>query len=78
MVPLDKRDSPLAHDPFGSSHQWQGGRGEETRSGTEKRSSHNCKAVTLRGGQRIIAVFSHSKYFTRSEPEEEMIKKLKT
>ena len=52
--------------------------GEETRSGTEKRSSHNCKAVSLRGGQRIIAVFSHSKYFTRSEPEEEMIKKLKT
>ena len=22
-----------------------------------------CKAVTLRGGQRIIALFSHSKYF---------------
>ena len=26
-----------------------------------------CKAVTLRGGKRLIAVFFHSKYFNRSE-----------
>ena len=38
-----------------------------------------CEAVTQRGGQRIIAVFFHSKYFieARSEPPEEMIKKYK-
>ena len=37
-----------------------------------------CKAVTLRGGQRIIAVFFPQLIFiieARSEPAEEMIKK---
>ena len=34
------------------------GRREETRSGTEKKVFTSCKAVTLRGGQRVTGVFS--------------------
>ena len=38
-----------------------------------------CKAVTLRGGQRVIGVFPTVNIFieARSEPAEETIKKLK-
>ena len=38
-----------------------------------------CKAVTLRGGQRVIGVFPTLNILieARSEPAEEMIKKLK-
>ena len=38
-----------------------------------------CKAVTLRGGQRVIGVFPTVNILieARSEPAEEMIKKLK-
>ena len=55
------------------------GRGEETRSGTEKKVFTSCKAVSLRGGQRVIGVFPTLNILieARSEPAEEMIIKLK-
>ena len=52
---------PRQNDQLSNRHnRGGGGGGEETRSGTEKQCSHNlttCKAVTLREGQRIIALF---------------------
>ena len=57
----------------------RGGGGEETRYGTEKKVFTSCKAVSLRGGQRVIGVFPTLNILieARSEPVEEVIIKLK-
>ena len=58
---------------------YAGGGGEETRSGTEKRCSHNLQSghpAWWSAGNRF---FSHTKYFDKLEAnrQEEMIKTLK-
>ena len=54
---IETTPSIIVHGSPGSFMQGRGAGEEETRSGTEKRRITTFKAVTLRGGQRIIAVF---------------------
>ena len=54
-----------------------GGGGVWRRDGVDDDVLTTCKAITLRGGQRIIAVFSQIKYFRSEKPVEGIIQQLK-
>ena len=56
-----------------------GGGGKKRGLGPRNNVLTTCKAVTLHGGQRVIGVFPTLNILieARSEPSEEMIKKLK-
>ena len=61
----------------GKSQGW--GEGKKRGLGPRNNFLTTCKAVTLHGGQRVIGVFPTLNILieARSEPAEEMIKKLK-